>query len=57
MAKLDDMIDLIAVLGRVRRHTEQFVDQGKPIHIAINLPRSIARMVPADGERSARDES
>jgi hypothetical protein len=51
------MIDLIAVLGRVLWHTEQFVDQGKPIHIAINLPRSIARMVPADGERSARDES
>src|SRR5438132_8069794 len=57
MAKLDDMIDLIAVLGRVRRHTEQFVDQGKPIHIAINLLRSIARTVPADGESSARDES
>ena len=57
MAKLNDVIDLIAVLGRVRRHTEQFIDQGKPIHIAINLPRSIARMAPADGERNARDES
>jgi hypothetical protein len=57
MAKLDDMIDLIAVLGRVRRHTEQFVNQSKPIHIATNLPRSIARMVPADVESNARDES
>jgi hypothetical protein len=57
MAKLDDVIDLVAVFGSIRRQTEQFVDQGKPIHIAINLPRSIARMVPTDGERNARDES
>ena len=57
MAKLDDMFDLIAMLGRVRRYTEEFVDQGKPIHIATNLPRSVARTVPADGERNARDES
>ena len=57
MAELNDVIDLKAVLGSIRRHTEQFVDQGKPIHIAINLPRSIARMVPTDGERNARDES
>src|SRR6266513_1139832 len=57
MAKLDDVIDLVAVFGSIRRHTEQFVDQGKTTHTAINLPRSIARMVPADGERSARDEN
>ena len=57
MAKLDDVIDLVAVLGRVGRHTEQFVNQGKPTHIATNLPRSIARTVPADGGRNARDES
>ena len=57
MAKLDDMIDLLAVFRGVRRYTEEFVDQGKPIHIATDLPRSIARTVPADGERNARDES
>ena len=57
MAKLDDMIDLIAVFGRVRRYTEEFVDQGKAIHIAINLLRPIARAVPSDGERNARDEN
>ena len=57
MAKLQDVIDLIAVFGGIRRLAEEFVDQSKPTHIATNLPRSIAHTVPADGERNARDES
>src|SRR5205085_3851169 len=57
MTKLNNVIDLVAVFGSVRRQTKKFVDQGKPIHIATNLPRSIARAVPADGESNARDEN
>ena len=57
MAKLDDMIDLIPVFGRVLRYTEKFVDQGKPIHTATNLPRTIARAVPSDAGRGAKDEN
>src|SRR5438309_1635180 len=57
MAKLDDMIDLIAVLGRVRGYTQEFVDQGKTIHIATNLPRTVARAVRSDGGHDARDEN
>src|SRR5207244_12527208 len=34
MAKLDDMIDLVAVLGRVRRHTEQYVHEGQRTHVS-----------------------
>ena len=37
MAELDDVIDLVAVLGGIRRQADQFVDQGKLIHIAIQI--------------------
>src|SRR5207237_792281 len=56
MAKLQDVIDLIAVFGGVRGLAEKFVDQSKPTHIATSLPRSIARTVPADGEHNGRDK-
>ena len=33
MAELEDMIDLVAMLGSVRRLTEEFVDEREATHI------------------------
>ena len=44
--ELDDMIDLEAMLGSVRRLAEKFVDQREAIHCRPNLP-SIARAAAA----------
>jgi len=56
MAKLQDVIDLIAVFGGVRGLAEEFVDQSKLL-ISRQVFSIIARTVPADGERNARDEA
>ncbi len=39
VAELDDVIDLVTVLGSVRRLAEKFVDERKATHTSPNLPR------------------
>ena len=39
VAKLEDMIDLIAVRGGVRRLAQKFIDQREATHICSDLPQ------------------
>ncbi len=55
MAELDDVIDLVAVLGSIRRQADQFVDEGEPIHISPDLRPSIPGAVRAACSRAAKD--
>ena len=55
MAELDDVIDLVAVLGSIRRQADQFVDQGEPIHIDPDLRRSVPDAARAACWHAARD--
>lgn len=41
MTKLNDVIDLKAMGGSIRRLTQKLIDQRKAIHICSNLLRSI----------------
>jgi len=52
-----DVIDLVAVFGGIRRLTEELVDQGKLIHTAKNLLRSTGRTALSACERAATDET
>ncbi len=55
MAELDDVIDLVAVLGSIRRQADQFVDQGELNHIDPNLRRSVPDAAQAACWHAARD--
>src|SRR6266404_6760487 len=55
MAELDDVIDLVAVLGSIRRQANQLVDQGEINHIDPGLPRSVPDAARAACLRVARD--
>ena len=57
VTKLQDVIDLVAVFGGIRRLTEELVDQGKLIHTATNLLRSTGRTALSACERAATDEN
>src|SRR3954470_5902143 len=57
MAKLQDVIDLVAVLGTVWRLPEEFVDQSEPTHTATNPLRPAGRTVPSANENAARGEN
>src|SRR2546426_12369585 len=59
VAELDDVIDLIAVLGSIRRQAEKFVNQREMAanHTRQNLPASAPGAVRAECWRDAKDES
>ena len=57
MAELDDVIDLKAVLGSIRRQTEKFVDKGEPNHTCPNLPASVPGAARAASGHDARYEN
>src|SRR6476619_1952387 len=54
MTELDDVIDLIAMLGGIRWQADQFVDQGETSHISPSLRRSTAHAAQAGRSRGAR---
>src|SRR5204863_4685415 len=56
VTELDDVIDLVTVLGSVRRHPDQLVDESQTSHISRSPRRSIARAARAARSRGARDE-
>ena len=55
MAELDDVIDLVAVLGSIRRQADQFVEEGEPIHISPDPRPSIPGAARAACWRAAKD--
>src|SRR5438552_9253893 len=57
MAELDDVIDLVAVLGSIRRQADQFVEQREPSHIDPDPRRSIPDVARAACWHAARDEN
>ena len=57
MAKLDDVIDLIAVLRSIRRLAEELIDEREATHTFRNLLRRVARAARAECARVARDEN
>ena len=53
MAELEDVVDLVAVLGRVRWLPEKLIDEREAIHTFPN-PRSIAHVVASASGRVAK---
>src|ERR1041385_1139930 len=54
MAELNDVINLITMLGCIRRHADHLVDQGETNHIYRGPRRSIVRAARAAHWRVAR---
>ena len=57
VTELEDVIDLVAVLGGVRRLTEQFVDQREAMHTARDLLPLVAREVRVASAHDAKGEN
>ncbi len=57
MAELQDVIDLITMLGNVWRLAEKFVDKREASHIWSNRPRSVPRKEESAFAHDARDEN
>ena len=56
VTKLQDVIDLVAVFGGIRRLPHKLINQGELIHTATNLLRSTDRTALSACERAAIDE-
>src|SRR4051812_23924615 len=57
VTKLDDVIDLVTVLGRVHRLPEELIDECEATHIFRDPLLQVARAAPAACARVARDEN
>ena len=57
MAELEDVVDLVAVLGRVRWLPEKLVDEREAIHTFPNLLRSVPDVARAASGHDAKCES
>ena len=57
MAELNNVIDLVAMLGSIRRHADQFVDQCEPTHIDSDPRLSVPGAARAAYLRAARGEN
>src|SRR5689334_16462414 len=57
VTKLEDVIDLVAVLGGIWRLPHELINQGQLIHTGTNLLRSTDRTALSACERGATDEN
>src|SRR6267143_3073763 len=57
VAEFDDVVDLISVLGRVRRHSEKFVDDAETKHTCRGPRRSVPDAARAGCDPSAINDN